>query len=330
MNNISEDDVSLILEAVAPFLDVASIMRAIPTSSTWRLALTSEEVWADHCSLLWRDKVHVPERYRDYHEMSRMHAYFGSLKDGQRTEITADELCAYEWSTRMKSSAGEEWTGRDPWWQSKPAGTRAYRADGTFASTKGDGSWRFPRGLQQSAVIRHMRDGIEFPTHFVIRHPNWGWLVQNCWSISSSFPLPLRGQCSALEDEGIYCTAVTVENCHSEAMLYNAGLPLPALEQVLPRRVGDDHLSRARETDGRNLADNRGVAGSSTELSELESRGVSGELLASLAHTWALFDRFDRAGERLQLAAANAFAHLRDEQEDTTSGAVVTNADADA
>lgn len=231
--SLSGEHASVLLEAIAPYLDAASIVRAIRTSSVWRLTLTSDNVWADHCLELWHDKLHVPERYRARHEMSRMHAYFGSLADGQRNEITTDELCAYEWSTRMKSTAGDEWTGRDPWWQQEPAGTRRYRPDGTFTSIMSDGTWRFPHGRTQSAVLRHVRGGVEFPSHFVMRYPNWGWVVQNCWSISASFPLPLRGQCRELEEDGPWCAAVAVQNCRDEAMLYNAGLPLPALEQVM-------------------------------------------------------------------------------------------------
>merc|ERR1712157_437284 len=56
---------------------------------------------------------------------------------------------------------------------------------------------------------------------------NWGWILQNCWGFSTSFPLPLHGEEPLLEDDGDICQSITVETCGLEAERFNLGLPLP-------------------------------------------------------------------------------------------------------
>jgi len=281
------------------------VLRAIPTSSTWRHVLTSEAVWADQCAILWHDKVWVPERFHDFNAMSRISAYFESLADAQRDEITPEELCAFNWSVRMKGHAGGSWTQDDPWWKGQPAATRTYTPDGTCRGAKSNGTWRFPASVTHaSRAIRHSRDGVEFPTHFAMRYRNWGWVLQNCWSFGTSFPLPRLGDCHELEDDGEYCSLVSVASCRDEAMCYNAGMPLPPIEQTLAFQSvpadGAQGSTSSSSTVGA-IADGDGV----------ESAGdAQSELMASLAQTWALFERFDRAGRELNLAAACAFAAL--------------------
>lgn len=140
----------------------------------------------------------------------------------------------------MKGWAGTGWTMSDPWWQpasphsgSKPASVRRYHADGTTTSERGSGTWRFVQDScgktgPEGSFVRLARDGQEFPTHFTSRWaPNWGWILQNCWGFSASFPLPHQGEELALEDEGELCQSVNVEACREEAEAFNLGIPLP-------------------------------------------------------------------------------------------------------
>mmetsp|Transcript_11550 Transcript_11550/g.17328 ORF Transcript_11550/g.17328 Transcript_11550/m.17328 type:complete len:239 (-) Transcript_11550:50-766(-) len=164
--------------------------------------------------------------------MSRLAAYWGSLADSQRSAISVEELCSFEWSSRMKGWAGPAWTISDPWWQGSQAATRRYYADGTTSGARGAGRWRFVpkaegRTGPEGSFVRHSRSHRDFPTHFVSRWNNWGWILQNCWGFSASFPLPLKGEDSALEDDGDLCQSVTVETCGMEASRFNLGLPLP-------------------------------------------------------------------------------------------------------
>ena len=57
----------------------------------------SDGYWSEACSLLWRDKVYVPSSFTERKNMTRMEAYFESLRDSQRNWITAEELCMFEW-----------------------------------------------------------------------------------------------------------------------------------------------------------------------------------------------------------------------------------------
>jgi hypothetical protein len=62
------------------------------------------------------------------------------------------------------------------------------------------------------------------PTKVVARHENWGFLMDACWSISASFPLPHEGEDESLEDEAL---PMTVEAQREEALAYNYGMPMP-------------------------------------------------------------------------------------------------------
>lgn len=238
--------------AVLVFADAAAVVAAIPVSRFWAEVASSDEVWSVQCSTLWADKVHVPERFTNTAKppfKSRISAYWESLADAKRSFIYPEELCSFEWSSRMKGWAGQDWTRSDPWWQDppQPAHVKRYGMDGSTSSVRGNGTWKFvPTSCGQSgplgSFVRHAREGVEFPTHFVSRWaPNWGWILQNCWGFSASFALPLRGSAPELEDDGELCQSVSVKTCHQEATAFNLGLPLPHSEDgdhfLLP---GDD------------------------------------------------------------------------------------------
>lgn len=223
-----------LLEHILELTPAASVATSIATSRAWAAASTSDTVWRGKCERLWADKVHVPERFHAGAGLSRLAAYWGSIEDSKRCAITPEELCSMRWSSRMKGWAGESWTADDPWWKGQPAAERQYHADGTTSGGgRGDGIWRFvPESCGREgplgSFVRHGRNGREFPTHFVSRHaPNWGWVMQNCWGFSASFPLPPRGVAPELEDESELVQSVSVETCHKEASRFNMGLPLP-------------------------------------------------------------------------------------------------------
>ena len=204
----------------------------------------SDDLWAAECSAFWADKVFVPAKCKSLAAAGQHQKAFGeAIRDSKRTWITAEELCSLEWHGRMKEAAGEHFTDTDPWWTgegSKPPSR--FHMDGTTtrgtAGTSGgspsqthSGEWRFVRstcgrtGPTGSFVrMKHRGLGRETPTKIVYRHKNWGWVLDGCWSVSASFPLPPKGQDASLEDEALQ---VTVETQQEEAMAYNYGLSLP-------------------------------------------------------------------------------------------------------
>jgi len=247
------------LEHVASFLRDHCVAEILPcVSSFFASVSTSDAVWGARCGRLWQGKIYVPERF--FSAERRIDAFWSSLKDAKRAAITPEELCAFTWYSRMKGCAGEGWTDGDPWWQGRPAAQRRYFPDGTTTSERGEGRWRFVpdtcgRTGPEGSFVRHSRHGREFPTHVCFRHePTWGFVLQNCWGFSASFPLPLRGIEPDLEDGSELCLAVTVDNCREEANAFNMGLPLPhgafsAADLLSLRRYlegsGDDEVAEA-------------------------------------------------------------------------------------
>jgi len=224
------------LEQALALLALGDVLRACgAVSRLWASAARSDFVWGELCQRLWADKVYVPAHLLDSapKRLRRLDAYRESLRDASRTALTAEELCQFEWASRMKGWAGSDWTKDDPWWTGTgPASARRYHEDGT-TSGKSTGSWRFVpaccgRTGPLGSFVRHSRGSRSFPTHVVSRYAkNWGWILQNCWGFSTSFPLPPRGQDPDLEDSGELCQSVTVESCSEEATRFNMGLPLP-------------------------------------------------------------------------------------------------------
>ena len=224
----------------------------LPVSSVSRLfatATSSDGVWRPLCDQLWADKVYVPAEFRECSAMTRREAYMQSLADSRRTAITAEELCSFSWSYRMKGYAGGTWISSDPWHRGEEQiDSRCFHADGTNTGSK-DGApiekarWHFVpetcgRQGPLGSFVRMSRDGRSYPTHVVTRWPaNWGWVLNQCWSIATSFPMPPRGEAPELEDGSELCRAVDVHNTADEAWLYQQGLPLPFDEALMA--VGD-------------------------------------------------------------------------------------------
>merc|ERR1719210_3010953 len=132
------------LEHLLTFVPPAEVLRQSAVSRAWAGASVSDAVWQVQCERLWADKVYVPARFLPEApaRMSRLDAFRGSVEDAARTAITAEELCEFEWSSRMKGGAGDLTSGC-PWWTGTgPAQVRRYHADGTSGSQRGD-TWRF-------------------------------------------------------------------------------------------------------------------------------------------------------------------------------------------
>ena len=91
------------------------------------------------------------------------------------------------------------------------------------------GQWRFVEvccGKQghPGHFVRTRHGSREVPTKVVSRHVNWGWIMDACWSVSTSFPLPRHGVDESLEDNAL---PMTVQTQREEAMAYNYGMNMP-------------------------------------------------------------------------------------------------------
>lgn len=185
------------------------------------------------------------------------------------------------WSFRFKESAGMDWTALDPWYSGRPCLRFAFLEDGNVVSYH-DGQLRNPSfGFQNEMIgnedfdeqIADNFDSIavrwrlvhrpmdlperpngsyirltvadrEVPTYVVHRSPtnNWGFVMESCWGVYASFPLPARQpseeggaltENETLNDDQLQQTS---EAQWREAFLYNIGA------STLPD--GDDEEAR--------------------------------------------------------------------------------------
>ena len=91
-----------------------------------------------------------------------------------------------------------------------------------------DMRWRFitaPLDLSPRPIGGYLRlsvGGREVPTYVVRRSPtgNWGFVMESCWGVYSSFDMPCRGSAHKLEDDDLLVTNLRQWR---EALLYNNG-----------------------------------------------------------------------------------------------------------
>lgn len=77
---------------------------------------------------------------------------------------------------------------------------------------------------RQGTFIRASIGGRDVPTYVVSRHEsNWGFIMQSCWAIYTSWPMPVKGNDAFFDDETR--AGVTVEEQWMEVIGYNRGLP---------------------------------------------------------------------------------------------------------
>jgi len=177
-------------------------------SLLWNQGANDTSLWAAEVRWLWRDKVYVPEQFRaELRDGAAKKAYFGSLKDSRRNELTRHELCCFEWSFRFKETVGGQLLVDDPWSNRKPAATRAFAPDGSISPLK---NWcsgtekRFWKFVSSTQLDCKQSEGAciqvnDYPPYQVFRYHNWGFIMHSCWVVMTSFPMPLKGACPTLE-----------------------------------------------------------------------------------------------------------------------------------
>ena len=213
LNEGVEDILALIFDGLPPEL----VLTSSGVCKVWQTVGLADASWRRRCECLWEGKLHV-DIWRDDTTLPRYLAYFLSLRDSRRTCLSAQELCSFAWSARVKFVSGMAHTC--PWWRGQRAGHRSYelrtsgaavrvgqRSGSYVSSERGIGSWEITSGLQEApTIIQTGRSGAVYPPHRASRWPkNWGWLLQNEFGFSASFPLPPRGEEPELEDGGKYC-----------------------------------------------------------------------------------------------------------------------------
>jgi hypothetical protein len=250
---------------IASHLDLAGVGRLAGVDRTLRTIISStNDAWEGHCSHLWDRKVYVPLRARKLRASGDARAALRlSIEDAERTWLTDDELCALEWNFRFKASAGESWTEEDPYWNDLPPTRVKFEmpsATGGEVGGEADGAesrgtmkpsgfemlehrslrWQWAKGRGEDVGGDRSRlelyvDGRKVPTYHVSRHSNWGFLMQSCWVLYTSFPMPVRGSLSSASS-----------TLHASAH-HSAVPPTGSWHRSLSRRRGARDYHRAPE-----------------------------------------------------------------------------------
>ncbi len=63
-------------------------------------------------------------------------------------------------------------------------------------------------------------NNVKVPTYFLFRSPinNGGWILESCWGLYTSFPMPLINEAPELEDDNLL---ITVDDQENEIDYYN-------------------------------------------------------------------------------------------------------------
>eukprot|EP00960_Hanusia_phi_P021776 644814-Hanusia_phi.AAC.3 len=238
----------VLLEQVFIRLGNISVTNLFPCALVckgWMEALQSDDVWRALCDEIWKRSGYWPENLERLRDKNPKQAYLEACKDIDRTELTLEELCGFRWYFRFKKAAGSHWTDSDPYWNGMPARFSCFTADGSLTRMSSEVTdeaehntyfptltWRWgnSRSLQPASGspcgrVRVSVEGRDVPTYVVSRHPKHrGFLMQSCWAVMSSFPLPPPREDPDMEDEAL---SVTLECQQTEVFQYNFGSLLP-------------------------------------------------------------------------------------------------------
>lgn len=225
------------------FLKVEEILSCELVNKAWKKACGDSGLWNESCERLWTGKVYIPPKIRALRITSPREAYVASVIDSRRKYPTKEEFSAFHWRCRFKEDAGEYWTNMDPYYvntdhtASEFAQTivRTFNADGSISRLdnfqllhEGIDSYRWVVREGTDDRLLTVQASFEdncFPSYLISRHhDNWGFIMQNCWVIWTSFPMPCQGRDPRLDDSKL---RIRPENQMDEIMEYNNAFHWP-------------------------------------------------------------------------------------------------------
>eukprot|EP00505_MAST-04D_sp_SCG-Rhode-Island_P002423 Stramenopile-MAST_4_protein_2423 len=198
------------------FLQTQELFVVSMVSREWNSAMRHDSTWSVRFQQLLSAMAYRSKRIGTFSTMS---SYRFHLLDRKRTVLTNEELCEINWSFRFKKAAGRFWMDQDPYWQERGPMSVIFSPDGTTKSshdgaptregmsinwcwgTSADGT---PASGYPCDFIRYSVNGEEVPSLHFSRHPiHYGIIIQSCWVVYSSFPLPKPGEDPFMEDEAL-------------------------------------------------------------------------------------------------------------------------------
>lgn len=196
------------LRSIIRFLDAEDLNQCKLLNSSWREAATTPYIWQELCEQLWKDKVYVPQKFRDMLHSDPTTAYYESKRDSTRDVITTEELLSFDWWFRFKEIPGAWYSDRDPWMNGRQPSLHKYQKDGVI-KIKGEFSGAAPdRRYWQWLEEDNVKEGswiqiCQYPSYKVHRTANWGWMQQSELALLINWPIPPKGTCPELEDANL-------------------------------------------------------------------------------------------------------------------------------
>eukprot|EP00930_Biecheleria_cincta_P050362 TRINITY_DN35517_c0_g1_i1.p1 TRINITY_DN35517_c0_g1~~TRINITY_DN35517_c0_g1_i1.p1 ORF type:complete len:302 (+),score=22.98 TRINITY_DN35517_c0_g1_i1:38-943(+) len=202
--------------AVLRYLDVPALGRIAPCALFLRRLGQLDGLWQSLFEALVRER-YIAALINDCSFKVR---YETALASARRTHLRTGEISQFIWSFRFKREAGSSWQRLDPWWRRSGEALQVrFDTDGRMRSVgptllggpSPNFSWRFKRssGSRHPTLCKQRPWGSfvqvtgpwgAFPTLVCRRHePNWGFVLESCWAIYTSFPMPARGAEPLLE-----------------------------------------------------------------------------------------------------------------------------------
>lgn len=211
------------LQSVLFRLSVKEVAALAPSNLKLRAAVFSDSLWQHLCQQYWEGKQVLQRFLLLILTGNAQEALRQSLADSHRTRITKAELISISWSVRLKAAANRTWRLVDPWWQGGKATRIHFEHNGLASITDGalidphhsKFRWRF-KSLSHSQAqtlnstsrvldnlgrfSRFSAHGVEaelggrqLPMYVLRRHKKtWGWVMESCWFVLSSWPMQLR------------------------------------------------------------------------------------------------------------------------------------------
>lgn len=207
-----------LLPRLVIFLNTRSVL-ALESTCKWSSVAMGEDIWRECCKEEWREKMYVPAGIAAMAKGAmakgamakgamakgawpRVHgercmakgncgkarrAFIEARKDAQRTAISMQELCDFQWDFHH-TLAGAEQAGCAYQELSHAA---CFTPDGKMLIGWDQMHWQFS-GLSIQVL--------GFPRYTVARHlKNWGFIMLSSWGCFTSFPMPSQSACRQLE-----------------------------------------------------------------------------------------------------------------------------------
>eukprot|EP00475_Leptophrys_vorax_P024635 TRINITY_DN34033_c0_g1_i1.p1 TRINITY_DN34033_c0_g1~~TRINITY_DN34033_c0_g1_i1.p1 ORF type:complete len:228 (+),score=48.15 TRINITY_DN34033_c0_g1_i1:70-753(+) len=161
----------------------------------------SQLLWDALCVHTWQDKVYVPVQFENIRKQGQpRRALMLSVQDSSRFSIAPSELCVLNWDCRFIKAL----------WLEKVVWRISFDLEGDATCWNVRQSDRNPESalkmpwnysdIPGSKMHSWIRVG-DFRHHEVRRHPkNWGFILQGCFVIFTSWPISAPGEDPYLEE----------------------------------------------------------------------------------------------------------------------------------